>query len=328
MRQSLVLNIRKSCERAALAAAEEVGLANAAAARLAAAGELNNALDKLTMSGTVVIGDEACDERGFMCVGRKLGRGGDALDIAASPLEGTQLAANNQPGALVAVAVAPRGTIMPVARDTHFAKLAAGPRVDPTMLGLDRPAEENIRAVAACLHKNVRDVCVVILDRPRHRELIEEVREAGARVRLIYDGDIQAALACGIPGSGVDLYLGTGGAAEGVIACCALKAVDGFFECTYAPLYEDERARIEAAGGVPGDILTMEDIVRSNDVHFVATGVTDGDLLRGVKQTPEVTQVQSVLATSADRATCFIKTIYGDTGYAYDAAPGLHDSIF
>jgi fructose-1,6-bisphosphatase II/fructose-1,6-bisphosphatase II / sedoheptulose-1,7-bisphosphatase len=328
MRLSLILNIRKACEWSAVAAASERGRADAYEAQIRAAKELDGLLDRLTMSATVVIGDNCGDERGYMCEGRKLGRGGDALDIAAAPLEGKQLCANNQPGALTAVAVAPRGTIMPAIAGTHFDKIAVGPAVDPTMVGLDRTPEQNIRAVATCLNKPVSEVCVVILDRPRHAELIEQVRQAGARLKLIYDGDIQAALACAIPGTGADIYLGTGGAQEGVIAGCALKAVDGFFECAYDPVDEAERALLEARGVRIGDILTMDDIVRTNDVHFVATGVTDGELLKGVKDKHSTVTTESVLVTSADKATCFVRTIFGSRTFDYDASPGLHDSIF
>ena len=344
MRQSLISNFQRVCEATAIEASKWAGRADKIAANAAAMKAVRHGLGAMSMSGHVVIGQRVLTDTpleqndtdnkqkhdGLLVAGETLGRGGDSLDIVVDPIEGTNLVANNQRNAISAIVFAPRATLLnaPVKR---MAKIACGPAVHPEAVGIDKTPEENIAAVARSLHKPVHDVMVCILDLPRHKELIERVRATGARVKLVYDGDVQAALATAIPNTGADLMLGEGGGPEGVLACAGLKALGGFFQARFHFTEEGEREAVAAACDFDTDqAITMDEMVRTNDIHFVATGITDGSMLAGVKHNPDGSiQTHSIVVSSIDNTTSYTTRLYRDGSFGSSISePGLHDSIF
>ncbi|GMA50892.1 fructose-1,6-bisphosphatase [Alicyclobacillus contaminans] len=219
----------------------------------------------------------------MLYIGERLGTGvAPKLDVAVDPLEGTNILAKGQWNAMAVVAVAPEGTLLH-APDMYMEKIAVGPRAKGRV-HLDASVAENLRAVAEAAEKDISDVVAVILDRPRHEHIIQQVRAAGARIKLITDGDVAAALNTAFPETGVDILFGIGGAPEGVLAAAALKCMGGELQGRLLPETDEQRARCEAMGiGDIRRVLTMEDLVRGDDAIFAATGVTDGELLRGVR---------------------------------------------
>lgn len=225
------------------------------------------------------------DEAPMLYIGERVGTGDPPeVDVAVDPLEGTNLVAKGLPGAMAVVAVAPRGCLLH-APDMYMEKIAVGPKAKGR-ISLDAPVAENLRAVAAALNKEVRDLTVVILDRPRHAQIIEEIRRAGARIQLISDGDVAPAVATAFEESGIDMMIGTGGAPEGVLAAAALKALGGELQGRLVPSdpVEEERARRMGLED-PCQLLTLDDLVKTDDVIFAATGITTGSLLKGVRFT-------------------------------------------
>ncbi|MDY4522436.1 MAG: fructose-bisphosphatase class II family protein [Atopobium sp.] len=340
MRQSLISNFQRVCEATAIEASKWAGRADKVSANNAAMKAVRRGLGDMSMSGHVVIGQRPLTEPtqdqkakkndDLLVAGETLGRGGDSLDIVVDPIEGTNLVANNQRNAISAIVFAPRATLLnaPVKR---MAKIACGPAVHPEAVGIDKTPEENITAVARSLHKPVADVMVCILDRPRHTELIERVRATGARVKLVYDGDVQAALATAIPNTGADLMLGEGGGPEGVLACAGLKALGGFFQARFHFTEEGEREAVAAACDFDIDqAITMDEMVRTNDIHFVATGITNGSMLAGVTHNPDGSiQTHSIVVSSIDNTTSYVTRLYRDGSFGSSISePGLHDSIF
>lgn len=337
MRQSLISNFRKVCEATAINASAWNGRADKYSANASAMAAVRRGLGAMSMSGHVVLAQRErindallSDPSELLRRGEVLGRGGDSLDIAVDPIEGTNLCANNQPNAISAIAFAPRETLLnaPVER---MHKLACGPAVDPESVGIDRAPAQNVAAVAAALGKPVSELVVCILDRSRHSDLIREVRETGARVRLLYDGDVQACLSCAIEHTNVDMLVGEGGGPEGVLACAGLKALGGFFQGRFhftAPGERDAAARVcDFDVDAP---ISMDEIVRTNDVHFVATGITDGDMLGGVHRSHDGSVTTHSLAmSSVEHTTMFVETRYRMGTFGTDVSePGLHDSIF
>jgi fructose-1,6-bisphosphatase II len=218
----------------------------------------------------------------MLFIGEELGRGGMEVDIAVDPVEGTNLVANGLPNSIAVMAVAERGGLLH-APDSYMQKLAVGPRAAP-YVHIDASVSDNLSAVANALERPITDVTVIILDRPRHKELIGAVREAGARIKLISDGDVDAAIATSIEGTGIHVCMGTGGAPEGVLAAAALQCLGGGFMGRLQPRNEQEAKRAVAMGfGDLGRVLHFDDLVRSDNVIFCATGITDGDLVRGVR---------------------------------------------
>ena len=337
MRQSLISNFRKVCEATAISASTWNGRSDKYAANADAMAAVRRGLGAMSMSGHVVLGQreritdaEHNDSVDLLRRGETLGRGGDSLDIAVDPIEGTNLCANNQPNAISAIAFAPRGTLLNAPVERMY-KLACGPVVDPESVGVDRTPAHNVAAVASALHKPVSEVVVCILERGRHSDLIREVRETGARVRLIYDGDVQAALSCALEHTDIDMLIGEGGGPEGVLACAGLKALGGFFQGRFhftAPNEHDDAARV-CDFDVDGPI-NMDEIVRTNDIHFVATGITDGDMLRGVRRSADGSvTTHSMVMSSVEHTTMFVETRYRAGTFGTDISePGLHDSIF
>lgn len=222
------------------------------------------------------------DEAPMLYIGEKLGHGTDPVDVAVDPLEGTNIVAKGLWNALTVIAVAPQGTLLH-APDMYMEKIAVGPAAKG-LIDIEAPIEHNLQVVAKALGKSIGDVVAILLDRPRHEDMIERIRRTGARIKLITDGDVAAALNTAFPEVGVDIMFGTGGAPEGVLAAAALKCLGGELQGRLVPQNEEEHKRCLAMGlKDPRAILRMEDFVKGDDAIFAATGVTDGELLRGVR---------------------------------------------
>lgn len=285
MERVLALEFVRVTEAAALAAARWVGLGNKDAADDAAVEAMRSVFDTIRMNGTVVIGEGEMDEAPMLYIGEHLGNNeGPELDVAVDPLEGTNIVAKGLTGSIAVLAIAKRGGLLH-APDMYMDKIAVGPAAKG-VISIDAPVETNLKNVAKALDKNVNDVTVVILDRPRHREIIEQVRSCGARIRLITDGDVSPAVACAFEGTGVDMMLGIGGAPEGVLAAAALRCLGGEMQGRLWPENDEDIARAKDMGiDDVNKFLTMDDLVRDDDVIFSATGITEGHLLRGVNFT-------------------------------------------
>ncbi|QGU00706.1 Fructose-1,6-bisphosphatase, GlpX type [Candidatus Syntrophocurvum alkaliphilum] len=283
MERELALEFARVTEAAALAAARWVGKGNKDSADEAAVTAMRVMFDTVSVDGTVVIGEGEMDEAPMLFIGEKVGLGvPPAVDIAVDPLEGTTIVAKGMPNAIAVLAVAPQGSLLH-APDMYMNKIAVGPEAKGR-ISLEAPVKENIQEVAKALDKSVSEVTVVILDRPRHETIIEEIRSAGARIRLISDGDISPAVAAGYGNTEVDILMGIGGAPEGVITAAALKCMGGDFQAKLRPENDEEKQRCKEMGiSDINKIFTIDELVKSDDAIFVATGITDSFLLKGVR---------------------------------------------
>jgi fructose-1,6-bisphosphatase II / sedoheptulose-1,7-bisphosphatase len=299
--RTLVLAAVRVTENAAIAAWTLSGRGDEMAADRAAVDAMRTALNETEIDGEIVIGEGERDEAPMLYVGEKVGSGGRfKLDVALDPLEGTTLTAKAMGNALAVMAWAPRGTLLK-APDTYMDKIACGPGYPPGAIDLDRTPAENVRALAAAKGVAASQITVCVLDRPRHAEIIASVRDSGARVALIADGDVAGVINTADPETGVDLYLGQGGAPEGVLACAALKCVGGQFQGRLVFRNADERARARRIG--------IDDLDKKYDLHelvredaiFAATGVTKGALLDGIKVQAGFVHTHSLVMNSATR---------------------------
>jgi fructose-1,6-bisphosphatase II len=281
--RNLALELVRVTEAAAMAAARMIGRGDKEAADQAAVDAMRHVLDGISMDGLVVIGEGEKDEAPMLYNGEHIGDGHPPLvDIAVDPLEGTRLTALGMPSAITVIALAERGAMFDPGPCVYMEKLAGGPKI-ADLLDLERPLPETLKLIAQRKGVDIRDVIVVMLDRERHHAQMAAVREAGARVRLILDGDVSAALLAVSENSSVDVLWGIGGTPEGVISAAAVKCIGGQILGRLWARDEDERARAEQAGYELDRVLTAEDLVRGEDVFFSATGVTDGDVLQGVR---------------------------------------------
>jgi fructose-1,6-bisphosphatase II len=281
--RNLALELVRVTEAGAMAAARWVGRGDKKGADAAAVHAMRLLINTVSMKGVVVIGEGEKDQAPMLYNGEEVGDGsGPACDVAVDPIDGTRLTANGMPNAISVLAVSARGSMYDPSAVFYMSKLVTGPaaadRVD-----LEAPPAHNIAAVAKAKGISPHDVTVMILDRPRHAQLISEVRAAGARIQLIPDGDVAGAIMAAREGTGVDLLLGTGGTPEGIIAACAIKCLGGTIQGRLAPRDDAERERALAAGHDLERVLTTDDLVASEDAFFAATGITDGELLRGVR---------------------------------------------
>jgi len=281
--RNLALELVRVTEAAALAAARQIGRGNKERADQAAVDAMRHVLDTVSMDGVVVIGEGEKDEAPMLYNGEHIGDGHPPqVDIAVDPLEGTRLTAQGLPGAVTVIALAERGAMFDPGPYVYMEKLAGGPDIED-LLTLERPLPEILPLIAERRRKSIRDVIVVMLDRPRHHEQMAAVRAAGARVRLILDGDVSAAISAVSENSPVDILWGIGGTPEGVITAAAIKCLGGEILGRLWPRDEDERSRAVAAGYEPDRILSKDELVQGEHVFFAATGVTDGDVLQGVR---------------------------------------------
>ena len=313
MENTRIAGMLSVTEAGALAAAHWMGRGDKKAADNAAVEAMRTAFESIDISGTVVIGEGERDEAPMLYIGEKVGSGGELVDIAVDPLEGTNLTAYGQPNSLSVLAFAPSGTLLH-APDTYMNKVAVGPEAADAV-HIDASPTENVRNVAAALDRDVDDIVVCILDRDRHVDLIKEVRAACARIRLISDGDVFGAIATAIEGTGIHLYLGIGAAPEGVLACAAMKAIGGCFMGRFAFRNDEERERATQMSKCDIDgILDMDCLVATDEAAFVATGVTDGELLRGVRYFPGGSRTSSVAMDCRTRTVHFVDTVYREPG--------------
>lgn len=309
----LALGLVRVTEAAALGSAKLMGRGDKNAADQEAVDGMRRMFDALNIRGTVVIGEGEMDEAPMLYIGEKVGSGDDLsieVDIAVDPLDGTNCVARGLPNALAVVAVAEKGCLLH-APDMYMEKIAVGPKA-AGCVSLDAPLSENIKNVAKALGKNVEDVTVIMLDRERHYNLMDEVRKVGARMKLINDGDIAAAIATGFEDTGVDIMVGIGGAPEGVIAAAALKCLGGDMQARLYPENDEERKRCAEMGIEDlSKVMMLEDIVHGDEVYFAATGVSDGDLLKGVVYYQnDSAKTQSVVMRSKTGTIRFINTFH------------------
>ena len=295
----LSLGLARVAEQAAIASAALVGRGDEKAADQAAVNAMRDQLNLLDIQGVVVIGEGERDEAPMLYIGEEVGSGtGPAVDIALDPLEGTTLTAKAMPNALTVIAMAPRGTLLH-APDTYMDKLAIGPGYAPGVVSLDMTAKERVEALAKAKGCKPGDITVCILERPRHQDMIAEVRSTGAAIKLITDGDVAGVIHCAeAEKTGIDIYMGTGGAPEGVLAASALKCMGGQFFGRLVFRNDDEKARAAKAGITDLDRVYTRDELVTGDVIFAATGVTDGSIVSGIKRSPGFVETETILMRS------------------------------
>jgi fructose-1,6-bisphosphatase II len=281
--RNLALELARVTEAAALAAGRFMGRGDKEAADGAAVNAMRIVLQTVDMNGIIVIGEGEKDNAPMLYNGENVGNGSAPdVDVAVDPIDGTRPLAFGRSNSLATVAIAPRGSMFDPGPFVYMNKLAVGPEAKGS-IDIEKPITENLKAIAKAMHKDVEDLTTIVLDRDRHKEIIAEIRRAGARIRQIPDGDVAAALMTAWPDSGVDVLIGVGGTPEGVIAACALRAMGGEIQGKLYARDADELHRGREAGYDFDKILTMDDLVSSEDVFFAATGITDGELLQGVR---------------------------------------------
>ncbi len=295
----LSLGLARVSEAAAIAAAALIGRGDEKAADQAAVNAMREQLNRLDIAGTVVIGEGERDEAPMLYIGEEVGSGeGPAVDIALDPLEGTTLTAKDMPNAMTVIAMAPRGTLLH-APDVYMDKLAIGPGYAPGVVSLDMAPAERVHALAAARGCDARDITVCILERPRHEAMIAEIRATGAAIRLITDGDVAGVIHCAeAEKTGIDMYMGSGGAPEGVLAASALKCMGGQMWGRLIFRNTEERTRASRAGIEDFDRIYARDDMVTADVIFAATGVTDGSILAGIRREPGFLNCETILMRS------------------------------
>jgi fructose-1,6-bisphosphatase class II len=306
--RNLALEAVRVTEAAALSSARLAGRGDETAADQAAVDAMRRAFNALSIEGTIVIGEGERDEAPMLYIGEKVGAGGPKVDIALDPLEGTTICANGAPNALSVIAMAEHGNFLH-SPDTYMDKIAVGP-AGKGIVDLDKTPTQNLNALAEAKNCKVEDLTVIILYRPRHEALIKEVREAGARIRLIGDGDVSAAIATTKPETGIDLLMGIGGAPEGVLAAAALRCVGGDMQGRLKPRNDGEIERAKKMGIKDINKKFSIEELAAGDVMFAATGVTDGDYLQGVHFFPGGATTQSVVMRSSTRTIRIINATH------------------
>ncbi|MFE8942870.1 class II fructose-bisphosphatase [Streptomyces sp. NPDC003233] len=296
--RNLALELVRVTEAAAMAAGRWVGRGDKNGADGAAVRAMRTLVSTVSMNGVVVIGEGEKDEAPMLFNGEHVGDGtGPEVDIAVDPIDGTTLTAKGMPNAIAVLAAAERGAMFDPSAVFYMDKLVTGPEA-AEFVDIDAPVAVNIKRIAKAKKATPEDVTVVILDRPRHEGLIREVREAGARIKLISDGDVAGSIYALREGTGVDLLLGIGGTPEGIISACAVKCLGGTIQGKLWPKDDEERARAIDAGHDLDRVLTTDDLVSGENVFFVATGITDGELLRGVRYRSETALTESIVMRS------------------------------
>jgi len=308
-RDDLSLEFVRVVERAAVAAARTMGQGDRKYADQVAVEAMRREMESLDIDGTIVIGEGERDEAPMLFIGEKVGRGGEAVDIAVDPLEGTNLCATGANNAIAVLAASEQGGLLN-APDIYMEKLVVGPS-SKGQVDINAPVEDNLKMIAAKLDREVQDLVVIVLDRPRHERLIADIRKAGARIRLIGDGDLSAGITAAVVGSGVHAVMGTGGAPEGVITAAAMRCLNGEIQAKLVLTKPADRERLKKMGIEDLEkVYRTEDLARGRNVFFAASGVTDGALLRGVRFFGDGVRTQTLLMTTVPHQVRFIDTIH------------------
>ena len=311
MDRTLSLEFARVVEAAALRSGRLLGRGQKDAADGLAVDAMRQAFDSVRISGTVVIGEGEIDEAPMLYIGEHVGAGGPEVDIAVDPIEGTNLIAKGQNGAIAVMAIAEKGGLLH-APDMYMEKLCVGPR-GAGAIDITKSLTENIKNVAAKMERSVEEITLVMLDRERHQGLMKEAREVGARIMLISDGDVNPAMECCIEGSGVHMVVGTGGAPEGVLAAAALKCVGGDMQARLKPETDEEIRRCHEMGIADvNQVLTLDDLVKSDDVIFAATAITRGNLLNPIQYFPGGARTHTIVMRSKTGTVRFLDTIHMD----------------
>jgi fructose-1,6-bisphosphatase II len=301
--RNLALELTRVTEAGAMAAARWVGRGDKIGADAAAVEAMRALINTVSMRGVVVIGEGEKDHAPMLYNGEQVGDGtGPECDVAVDPIDGTRLTANGMPNGISVLAVSPRGSMYDPSAVFYMSKLVTG-RAAAGAVDIEAPVADNVHAVARAKGCHPQDVTVVILDRPRHQQLIGDVRATGARIKLITDGDVAGAIMAARDGTGVDLLVGIGGTPEGIIAACAIKCLGGVIQGRLAPRDDAERDRAIAAGHDLSRVLTTDDLVASEDAFFAATGITDGELLAGVRYRAGGATTQSLVMRARSGTT-------------------------
>ena len=311
MDRTLSLEFARVVEAAALRSGRLLGRGQKDAADGLAVDAMRQAFDSVRISGTVVIGEGEIDEAPMLYIGEHVGAGGPEVDIAVDPIEGTNLIAKGQNGAIAVMAIAEKGGLLH-APDMYMEKLCVGPR-GAGAIDITKSLTENIKNVAAKMERSVDEITLVMLDRERHQGLMKEAREVGARIMLISDGDVNPAMECCIEGSGVHMVVGTGGAPEGVLAAAALKCVGGDMQARLKPETDEEIRRCHEMGITDvKQVLTLDDLVRTDDVIFAATAITRGNLLNPIQYFPGGARTHTIVMRSKTGTVRFLDTVHMD----------------
>src|SRR6187397_2495802 len=311
-RDDLFLEFVRVVERGAIAAARTMGQGDRKYADQVAVDAMRKEMESVDIDGTIVIGEGERDEAPMLFIGERVGKGGDPVDIAVDPLEGTNLCATGAPNAIAVLAASEKGGLLH-APDMYMEKLVVGPS-SKHMVDLDAPVRDNLRVIARSLGRQIDELTVVVLDRPRHEKLIADIRATGARIRLIGDGDLSAGIAAAVVGSGVHAVMGTGGAPEGVLTAAAMRCLNGeiFARLVVSKPEHEERCR---AMGIKDfkKIYRSKDLAPGERVIFAATGVTDGTLMRGVRFFVDGTRTSSLIMQTYPHQIRFIDSIHVNT---------------
>ncbi len=316
MESELSLEFLRVVEQAAIAAARTMGQGDRHRADQVAVEAMRKEMDSVNMNGTIVIGEGERDEAPMLFIGERVGKGGrehdgnqPAVDIAVDPLEGTNLCATGAPNAITVLAASEKGGLLH-APDLYMEKIVVGPSCKGTV-DLDAPVIDNLRAIARCLDRDVEDLVVIVLDRPRHEKLVNDIRTAGARIRLIGDGDLSAGISAAVIGAGVHAVMGTGGAPEGVLTAAALRCLNGQILARLVASKPEHKERLASMGiKDPKRVYDTEDLAPGKKIIFACTGVTDGNLLRGVRFFGEGIRTNSLILTLDERRVRFIDSVH------------------
>lgn len=309
MDRQLSLEFVRVTEQAAIRSARLMGKGDKEGADQLAVDGMHAQFALTPISGTVVIGEGEMDEAPMLFIGEHVGRGGEEVDIAVDPVEGTNLVAKGQDGAIAVLAIAPKGCLLH-APDMYMEKICVGPR-GKGRIDINAPVTENLRRLAEGMERDISDLTVVVLDRERHEKIIRECREAGARIRLITDGDVAPAVECGIEGSGVHMVIGSGGAPEGVLAAVGLKCLGGDMQARLLPHNHEEITRLHEMGmDDPNRVLKLDDLVKGDDCIFSATAITDCTLMNGVRFFGGGCRTHTLLLRYKTGTVRFIDTIH------------------
>ena len=308
--RNIAVELVRVTEAAAMAAARYMGRGNKELVDQAAVDAMRHALNHISMNGTVVIGEGEKDEAPMLYIGERIGDGSDLpVDMAVDPIDGTALVARGLPGAISAVALSAKGTMNYPRQFVYMNKIVTG-REAKDIIDINASVAKNLKNIARAKKRKVSQLTVVVLDRPRHEQLLSEIRSAGARVKLISDGDVSASIQAALPETGVDVLMGIGGTPEGVLSAAAIHCIGGSIQCKAWPRDEQERKAALAAGMELDKVYLTEDLITSEDVFFAATGVSSGELLKGVRYFSGGAQTQSLAMRSRSGTIRWIDSIH------------------